>query len=68
MLMVFRGIYFLYKAVPEALTVLHHIQLCYGIPVILTCDVVHDASQQPVVAAQPKHSIPCSGDRNMQGS
>lgn len=52
--MVFIGIAFLYEYVSKALAVLHHIQLCSGIPVILTCDLVHDASQQPVVAAQPK--------------
>lgn len=59
MLMVFIGISFLYKYVSQALTLLCHIQLCSGIPVILTCDLVHDASQQAVVAAQPKglHSM-----------
>lgn len=61
MLMVFIGISFLPKYVSEALTGLHHIQLCYGIPIILACDLVHDASQQTVVAAQPKDSTPGRG-------
>lgn len=61
MSIVFVGISFLYECVSKALTVLHHVQLCYGTPVILTRDLVHGASQHQLWQHCQRDGIPCRG-------